>query len=67
MTLRRLILVFVVIFLLVLAKPRWVWSEIQRIRSQWDLILKLLVTVVIVYLLYGLYTIVLQNPPWWPF
>lgn len=67
MTVRRLLLVFVVILLLLLARPRWVWAEIQRIRSQWDLILRLLVAVILVYLAIGLYRISLQNPAWWPF
>ena len=39
-----------VIFLL---KPKAVWSEYKRIRSQWSTILTLLVIVVGVYLLFG--------------
>lgn len=67
MTLRRLVLVFLVILILVLAKPKWVWGEIRRIRSQWDTILRLLVVVVVVYLLYGVYTVWVTEPAWWPF
>lgn len=39
-----------VIFLL---KPKAVWSEYKRIRTQWNTILTLLVIVVGVYLLFG--------------
>lgn len=57
MTLRRILFVFVILLLLILLRPRQVWAEFRRIQSQWDLILRLLVVVVIGYLLYGLYTI----------
>ena len=57
MALRKLLLLILLILVLVLLNPKRVWAEIERIRSQWDTILRLLVVIVVVYLLYGLYTI----------
>ncbi len=57
MTVRRLLLVLVLVTLVVLLKPRVVWQEFSRMWAQRETILRLLVTVVGLYLLYGLYTI----------
>jgi succinate dehydrogenase hydrophobic anchor subunit len=56
-TVRRLLLVLVLVTLVVLLKPRVVWQEFSRMWAQRETILRLLVTVVGLYLLYGLYTI----------
>lgn len=64
MTIRRLLIIFLLIGLLLLLKPKAVWSEFQRIRSQWNTILGLLVVVVAVYLLYGVWTLFSNDLPW---
>jgi len=56
-TLRRLLFWLVLLTLLIILRPSFVWQEVKRIRAQWDTILRLLVLVVGAYLLYGLYTI----------
>ncbi len=55
MTIRRLLLVFLLLAFILLLKPKFVWSEIRRIRAQWNTILTLLVIVVVIYLLFGLW------------
>ena len=57
MSLRRILLVFLVLLVLVVLRPGVVKSEVQRIYTQRNTIWWLLSLVVIVYLLYGLYTI----------
>lgn len=54
----RRILIFLVllVILLIIARPKMLWAEFKRIRTQWNTILGLLVTVIFVYLVYGLYT-----------
>lgn len=53
MTIRRLLLVFLLLVLVLLLKPKAVWSEFRRIRGQWNTILTLLVIVVAIYLMFG--------------
>ena len=55
MTIRRLLLVFLLFVLIVLIKPKTVWSEFKRIRGQWNTILTLLVIVVAVYFIFGIW------------
>lgn len=57
MSLRRILLIFLVLLVLVVLRPGVVKSEVQRIYTQRNTIWRLLSLVVIVYLLYGLYTI----------
>lgn len=57
MTVRRLLLVLLLVIIVVVLKPKIVWQEFNRMWSQRETILRLLVTVVGLYLLYGLYTI----------
>lgn len=65
---RSLLLVLVLLIcLLLLMRPWQVWAEFKRIHSQWDLLLRLVVAVIFIYLLYGLYTIGAGNVSWWPF
>jgi glycopeptide antibiotics resistance protein len=54
-TIRRVLLVFLLLFLIILMKPKTVWSEFKRIRGQWNTILTLLVIVVAVYFIFGLW------------
>ncbi len=53
MRIRYLLLVLILLFVIFLLKPKAVWSEYKRIRSQWNTILTLLVIVVGVYLMFG--------------
>ena len=55
MTIRRVLLVFLLLFLIILMKPKTVWSEFKRIRGQWNTILTLLVIVVAAYFIFGLW------------
>lgn len=55
MTIRRLLLVLLVLVFIVLLKPKTVWSEVKRIRGQWNTILTLLVIVVGVYFAFGIW------------
>ncbi len=57
MSLRRLLFVLLILVVLVVLRPSAVKSEVQRIYTQRETIWRLLSLVVIVYLLYGLYTI----------
>ncbi|MDE0197136.1 MAG: hypothetical protein F4Z82_08900 [Caldilineaceae bacterium SB0668_bin_21] len=55
MTIRRILLVVLLLVLIVLIKPKTVWSEFKRIRGQWNTILTLLVIVVAAYFAFGLW------------
>ena len=55
MTIRRLLLVLLLFVLIVLIKPKTVWTEFRRIRGQWNTILTLLVIVVAAYFIFGLW------------
>lgn len=57
MSLRRILLILLILVVLVVLRPSAVKSEVQRIYTQRNTIWRLLSLVVIVYLLYGLYTI----------
>jgi glycopeptide antibiotics resistance protein len=65
--LRHLIFILVIILILFILRPRQVWAEVKRIHRQWDLLLYLLVTVIIVYLAYGLFSIGGGETSGWPF
>jgi len=56
-SLRRILFVLLILVVLVVLRPSAVKSEVQRIYTQRDTIWRLLSLVVIVYLLYGLYTL----------
>ena len=51
-----LVPVILVLVLIVLMKPKTVWSEFNRIRGQWNTILTLLVIVVGIYFAVGLWS-----------
>ncbi|MBX3052096.1 MAG: hypothetical protein KF753_11510 [Caldilineaceae bacterium] len=57
MSLRRILFILLILVVLVVLRPSAVKSEVQRIYSQRNTIWKLLSLVVILYLLYGLYTL----------
>lgn len=57
MSLRRILLILLVLLVLIVLRPGVVKSEVQRIYTQRNTIWRLLSLVVIVYLLYGFYTI----------
>ena len=65
MTIRRLLLVLLLLVLALLLKPKAVWSEFKRIRGQWNTILTLLVIVVAIYLLFGFWRAYLANGISW--
>jgi len=56
-SLRRILFVLLILVVLVVLRPSAVKSEVQRIYTQRDTIWRLLSLVVIVYLLYGVYTL----------
>jgi hypothetical protein len=62
-----LLILLLTLILLFIWQPKVLWAEIKRIHSQWDLILKLLVTVIAVYLGYGVYRLWSGDVTWWPF
>jgi len=57
MSLRRILFVFLILLIIIMLRPGAVKSEVKRIYTQRDTIWRLLSLVVLVYLLYGLYTI----------
>ena len=57
MSLRRILFFILIILILVLLRPGTVKAEVQRIYAQRETIWRLLSLVVLIYLLYGLYTI----------
>jgi len=56
-SLRRILFFILIILILVLLRPGTVKAEVQRIYAQRETIWRLLSLVVLIYLLYGLYTI----------
>jgi len=56
-SLRRILFIVLILVVLIVLRPSAVKSEVQRIYTQRNTIWRLLSLVVIVYLLYGLYTI----------
>jgi glycopeptide antibiotics resistance protein len=64
---RYLLFVLVILVIIFILRPRQVWAEMKRIHRQWDLLLYLLVGVIVVYLVYGLYTAGMGDPARWPF
>ena len=57
MSLRRILFIVLILVVLIVLRPSAVKSEVQRIYTHRNTIWRLLSLVVIVYLLYGLYTI----------
>jgi hypothetical protein len=66
MNTRRLLFWLVLIGALFLLRPRATWRETRRIWSQRNLILGVLVTVIAIYLFYGIYSLYRQGglPGW---
>ena len=57
MSLRRILFIILIVLILVILRPSTVKAEVQRIYAQRETIWRLLSLVVLIYLLYGLYTI----------
>lgn len=57
MSLRRVLFILLILLVLIVLRPSTIKSEVQRIYTQRDTIWRLLSLLVIIYLLYGLYTI----------
>jgi len=59
-----LILIVIMLFLIAL-RPRGMWTEIKRSWAQRERIVRVLFFIVVVYFLYGLYTMYRQDMlPW---
>lgn len=58
-----LVPVILVLVLILLLKPKTVWSEFNRIRGQWNTILTLLVIVVCIYFAVGLWSYLNSGAP----
>ncbi len=67
MRLRTLVILLLAVILLLLWRPQQILAEYRRIRSQWDVILRLLVIVIFVYMFYGFYQVWSGNVSWWPY
>lgn len=52
----RIFLLLVILALIVLYRPLGVWAQLKRLWARGDYVLGVLVTAVLFYLLYGLYT-----------
>ncbi|MEZ4861900.1 MAG: hypothetical protein R3C14_11350 [Caldilineaceae bacterium] len=65
MNLRRLVTFIVIILLIAIFRPSGFWQELKRIWAQREIIIRLLSGLVILYLLYGLYSLYQQGRfPW---
>ena len=53
---RTLLLIILVIVIVTVYRPRGVWREMMRLWGQRDYVLRVVVTVMGIYFLYGLYT-----------
>jgi hypothetical protein len=61
----RIFLLLLIIVVLVLSRPRAVWAQVQQLRARGNYVLGVLVSAVIFYLLYGLYTMYQRGMwPW---
>jgi len=65
MNIRRIFFLLVILGLVFLFKPKATMSEAQRVWSQRDWILYVLVTAVGIYLIYGLYGLYLRSESLW--
>ena len=64
MSLRRFLILIIIILFVVAVRPRRVWNESKQLWGQRDRILRVLVVVVIVYFLYGLVRLYQQGWVW---
>ena len=52
----RILLLLIILLILVLYRPLGVWAQLKRLWARADYVLGVLVFGVVVYLIYGLYT-----------
>lgn len=52
----RIVLLLLILVIIVLYRPLGVWAQLKRLRERGNYVLGVLVSAVIFYLLYGLYT-----------
>lgn len=65
MKLRNVLALIVIMLFLIALKPRGMWTELKRSWAQRERIVRVLFFVVIVYFLYGLYTMYQKGMlPW---
>ena len=55
MTFRRLVTFLIIILLVAIFRPSGFWRELKRIWEQREVITRILTTLVLVYLAYGIY------------
>ena len=63
MTSRRVWILLIIVVVLILIRPSQVWKETKRTWAQRDLILRILVSLIGLYLIYGLYSLYSKG---WP-
>jgi cadmium resistance protein CadD (predicted permease) len=55
MNVRRLVTIVIIILLIAIFRPSGFWRELKRIWEQREIITRILTTLILVYLAYGLY------------
>ena len=66
MKLRTVLMLIVIMVFLIALKPRGMWTEIKRSWAERERIMRVLFFVVMVYFLYGLYSMYQKGMiPWW--
>ena len=64
--LRTVLMLIVIMVFLIALKPRGMWTEIKRSWAERERIMRVLFFVVMVYFLYGLYSMYQKGMiPWW--
>ena len=61
MNLRRLVTFIIIILLIAIFRPSGFWRELKRIWDQRELITRVLTTLILLYLVYGLYELYTQG------
>ncbi len=66
MKLRTVLMLIVIMLFLIALKPRGMWTEIKRSWAERERIMRVLFFMVVVYFLYGLYSMYQKGMiPWW--
>jgi len=60
-SLRRILILIILLLLVIAFRPRTVWAESQRMWAQRDRIFRVLAVVIIVYLAYGIFQLYRQG------
>lgn len=61
MNFRRLIAFIIIILLLAIFRPSGFWRELKRIWEQREIITRILTTLILIYLTYGVYMLYTQG------